>query len=742
MFKKLQRNVGEWRQIYVQVLLISVVTAAINGAALVQKNIRVEKSERNRDLSEVVNMASLLAPIVDGFDLVSVGVIGDSLTAHTYVVETTILGPGGYVMYRSEPLAQDTQATFPRFQTPITLVGDDGVEENVGSLVVRLMPERMFALYVDAIKSSLLIFLTIAVAGLLTAMVYVKRSIAKPLKQLQDAVEQTLTLGRPVESKTIASGFVGKFQSQFNRMQGQLLRSQLELRNKSADLEANSNLIREVLDSVRQAVRLYNPPGFSDFGNDEINFPFPEAPMATIEEFTAYLASCRDLADCRIEPSHMPVTASRSILFDADLRFESGRTLNVKSVNLSAGLHALLISDITAAKDLELSLQHVQKMEVVAMLTSGIAHDFNNVLSIITGNLELIEHQADNKTEVLLNAEQALNASRRAAAVVTSLLSFSKRKPKRLSSIAIADVLAEVETIARVSIGSNFKLTTHCTVDANLKLDLASLESSLINLIMNARDATTGGGAIRLTARMATSAELKSNQIKPNRPYIAVSVIDEGTGVPEELHDRITESFFTTKAHGSGLGLAMVKGFAEGVGGQLYFRANKSRGMTFSLLLPCSLAADSAVASRSSSEPLATTRKTGLTVLLVEDEVTLLTIMGKIFTVSGYDCISCTGIGEVRDYLARGGALPDIVVSDLNLEDGLGCQLAGEEFPELATLPKILLSGNMETAGAKVDISGFDEVCLKPIESSALLSIVARLTSAPSNVGSVQELEA
>lgn len=727
MLETMWRQILDWRQIYIQVLLISAVTSVISGAVFVNENIRIAQAEYDRNLVEVREVSALLAPLVDDFDLISIQAIGNILTARTYINEVAIYRKAGYVMYRSGGL-RHSDAAFDDRRIPITLTTADGTAIRVGTLFVQIRRLDDFRLYADAFEAALIFFLTIILVGAVTTFAYAQRSIARPLRQLQEAMETTLTLGQPVATETTKAGFIGKFQDQFNRMQARLLRAQVELEGKSLDLEASSNLIREVLNSIRQSVRLYAPPNVTDFGGGNFTFPFPDRPPRSVGDFCGFLAAQPGVPAFEVMPSTGGQALPGTILFDVVLRAEDGSWLNAKSVRLPTNCHALLITDITAAKELELSLQQAQKMEVVASLTSGIAHDFNNLLAIIVGNLELIRGHPKDAFEVRQNAQNALNASRRAAAIVTSLLSFSKRKPERPISVPIAKVLDEVATIAKTSIGSNFTLITHAAVDAVVVVDLTSLESSLINLIVNARDAMPDGGAIRLLARMASAEELQQKGIVPDRPYLVASVRDEGTGIPAELRDKITASFFTTKKHGTGLGLAMVASFAGQAGGRLVFDNNAGRGATVSLILPCTLNASQALRSMTEIPRRPPRSTTGARVMFIEDEPLLLKVTSRLLSQAGYHCIECAGIGDVRDYLADGGRIPDIVFTDLNLSDGSGRDILGPGFSALRPVPKVLVSGNMEISGLAVETVGFEEVCLKPVEIVVLCEIIERLT--------------
>ncbi|WP_185962294.1 hybrid sensor histidine kinase/response regulator [Palleronia caenipelagi] len=725
--RNITRHIRDWHQIYMQVLLISVVTAAITGITFFQRNVGVSEAKFDRNLSEINQVAAILAPTVDSFDLKSVRAIGQSLATSSFIHGVTIRGKVDYVMYGEELYQSDDR--FVEYVTPILLAEPDGKHRAVGTLEVRLERVQMVSLYVDAAQSAALVFVITAVIGGLTTLIYAQRAIATPLGKLQGAIEQTLTLGQPVKAEHVGIGFVGNLQRQFNRMQASLLLSQKELRTKTEDLEASSALMREVLRSVRQSVRLFGPSGHMDLGDVEIGFDLPKAPVTSVDAFKVHLDQTSEAGGYDVFPSSHMETTNKALYFDLDLCSPGCVWVNVKSISLAQGWSALLITDITSHKDMELSLQHAQKMEIVATLTSGIAHDFNNVLAIIVGNLELIERQSGNPQEVSNLARQGINAARRATAVVTSLLSFSKRKPERLCSMPVAAILEEVAVIARTALGSNFILTTHCSVAAEVTLDIASMESSIINLIVNARDAMPNGGAIGLEVRQATTEELQASGVPRNRLYVAVSIVDQGVGVASDISDQIMRTFFTTKENGTGLGLSMVKSFAVGAGGRLTYRRNDTVGMTFTMLLPCTLRRESSlvpVAGTVSALPMASS---GKAVMIVEDEDVLLVVMSKILGLSGYRCITCGSLDDVSAHFASGGTVPDMVITDLNLPDGTGRDLVGERFDELRSVPKLLLSGNMETSGQIASYDGFDDVRLKPVEAHELVRVVHELTT-------------
>lgn len=219
-----------------------------------------------------------------------------------------------------------------------------------------------------------------------------------------------------------------------------------------------------------------------------------------------------------------------------------------------------------------------QKMRAVGQLTSGIAHDFNNILTVIRGNLDLASELPDPaERETML--DEARTGCDRAAHLVRQLLAFSRKSQMMRSDIALAPFLEAFALSLRRLLPESVRVVLSGTLpDLSLRADRQLLETALLNCAINARDAMhPEGGILRLSALANSDAR-----------EVAILIEDTGPGVPPAMIDRVTEPFFTTKpvGEGSGLGLSMVKGFAEQSGGRLELRNRPSRGLQVALILP------------------------------------------------------------------------------------------------------------------------------------------------------------
>jgi signal transduction histidine kinase len=225
-------------------------------------------------------------------------------------------------------------------------------------------------------------------------------------------------------------------------------------------------------------------------------------------------------------------------------------------------------------------------MEAVGRLTGGVAHDFNNILTVVMGNLELYE-LTDDKTEKKELLTQTRQAAARAADLTSQLLAFSRQSPLSQGIHDVTEIFSQVKSLSERLLPANidfkYRVTPHA---AKIRADGTQLEVALLNLVINARDAMPNGGAIDLAAHNI----MISEQQMPNKAghYLCIELSDEGEGIPDDIIEKVVEPFFTTKpvGKGSGLGLSMVKGFAEQSGGFLKITTDPGHSTTVAICLP------------------------------------------------------------------------------------------------------------------------------------------------------------
>jgi signal transduction histidine kinase len=246
---------------------------------------------------------------------------------------------------------------------------------------------------------------------------------------------------------------------------------------------------------------------------------------------------------------------------------------------------ARLAEEAARRAEIEDQLRQSQKLEALGQLTGGIAHDFNNLLSVILGNLTLLRDRPDS-TKSRERAANALVAAERGERLVRSLLAFARRQPLTMSVFDLDYAVREIETLLAGALGSERNLVVRLSEDAwPVLADVTQTEMAIINLVVNARDATPKNGTVEIATAKAT---LRGECGGLVGDFMALSVSDNGTGMPPDVLEHVFEPFFTTKpaGKGSGLGLATIYGFARQCGGSVAIESTPGRGTRVTLYLP------------------------------------------------------------------------------------------------------------------------------------------------------------
>jgi PAS domain S-box-containing protein len=270
----------------------------------------------------------------------------------------------------------------------------------------------------------------------------------------------------------------------------------------------------------------------------------------------------------------------------------------------------------------EARLHQAQKMEAVGQLTGGVAHDFNNILQVILGNLEVVRRLAPASEPVLRGCiDAALQATQTAAQLTHRLLAFSRLQPLEPAVLDVNALIAEMAELIRHTLGETIVVDTRLADGLwPTFADRNQLESALLNLVVNARDAMPEGGRLALETGNVGIAPGDGDDVPPGE-YIVLSVADTGCGIPQALLAKVFEPFFTTKetGKGSGLGLSMVYGFVKQSGGQVRIHSVESAGTTVRMYLPRSEALPERKPAPAAAPAALPGARAGETVLVVED---------------------------------------------------------------------------------------------------------------------------
>ncbi|MGL6047243.1 MAG: ATP-binding protein, partial [Vogesella sp.] len=386
----------------------------------------------------------------------------------------------------------------------------------------------------------------------------------------------------------------------------------------------------------------------------------------------------------------------------------------------------VLSFDITEQKQTQSALVQAQKMEAVGQLSGGLAHDFNNMLTVVIGNLaELRRHEADN-TALLSYLDPALQAAERGVALVRRLLTFARQQPLLPSAVDIGALLQDMLQLIRRSLPESIALQSQLPPAPLFAMaDPHQLESAILNLVLNARDAMAEGGSLQLAASLAQLSEREAAEWQLQAgDYVCIEVADTGCGMSPELLLRVFEPFFTTKrfGSGSGLGLAMVYSFARQSGGAIHVSSTPGKGTRFTLRLPHTQHA-AQPAGRLNFSGKAGGRERPLT-LLVEDNAEVRRVVRLQLTSLGYPVLEAESGDEAALMLEN---IPDIglLLSDIVMPGTLDgralAQLARSLLPRIRV---VLMSGYDDSSQRPG--SGFAklEKPFTPAELAALLDEV------------------
>ncbi len=403
--------------------------------------------------------------------------------------------------------------------------------------------------------------------------------------------------------------------------------------------------------------------------------------------------------------------------------FRDAEGVFVRSLNV--------VADITERLRAEEALRHAQKMEAIGQLTGGVAHDFNNMLQAVSGNLELIRRRVrDERPDVARLTDNALDAAGKAAGLTSQLLSFARRQRLDARPLDPAEVVGAMRALLARTVGERIALRVEAGGDTGLCLaDRNQLESALLNLAINARDAIgQAAGAITVSIRRERVAAAPSGW-PPEGDYVRIAVRDDGPGMPEEVRRRAFEPFFTTKGpgKGTGLGLAQIHGFAHQSGGTARIESAPGKGTEVAILLP--RAGDRA---GRAPEPQASAAEPdagfGETVLVVDDDPLVRGAVSETLRDLRYRVLEAADADTALLLLER--VAVDAVLSDVMMPGSMdGVAFAHAARVRFPGIPVILATGHAGALNGKPLPPGV-ALFKKPFSRAALGSAVRRALAA------------
>lgn len=405
---------------------------------------------------------------------------------------------------------------------------------------------------------------------------------------------------------------------------------------------------------------------------------FPEARNSVFHERYAY--SLEHQVEVRFEAEYGPV----------------GKLFEVNAYPSKDGI-AVYFHDITHQRRLAEQLQQSHRMDALGQLTGGVAHDFNNLLTVILGNAEMLAEQLT-ETEQQRMSEMILGASRRAADLTQRLLAFARKQALEPREVDINGLVRDFLPLLEQTLGENVEVEIRPSAGhVNARVDPGQLEVALLNLGINARDAMQGGGRVRIeTSIIHQAAGDDENPGLAEGDYVLLSVSDTGQGISSENLKRVFEPFYTTKdvGKGTGLGLAMVYGFARQSNGHVVIDSEPGKGTTVRLYLPKSKLA------RVEDAPKAPPAKSGAMprqrILLVDDDDMVRAYAARQVESLGHDVLQAHDGSQALSILASSAGI-DLLFTDVVMRGGLsGHQLAEAARQIRPDLPVLYTSGYLE----------------------------------------------
>jgi nitrogen-specific signal transduction histidine kinase/CheY-like chemotaxis protein len=350
---------------------------------------------------------------------------------------------------------------------------------------------------------------------------------------------------------------------------------------------------------------------------------------------------------------------------------------------------------VTERVVLEEQFRHAQKMEAVGQLAGGVAHDFNNILTAVLGYADLLLGRMPKSDPSRPAVEEIRKGGERAAALTRQLLAFSRRAATQPRVVDLNASIRNLEDMARRLVSENIRFRLDLSESiGRIRIDPAQLEQVIVNLVVNARDAMPAGGVITIRTdrtRVESGAPPAAVQAPPG-DYVRLRVTDTGVGIAPTVLEHIFEPFFTTKepGRGTGLGLATVYGIVSQHGGVVHATSQVGKGAEFEILLPEVTDADQDAAPEPS--PVAFPAGTE-TVMLVEDDPSLLTLASQALTELGYRVLGAPGpVGALR-ILERERADVAMLVTDVVMPEMGGREFATQSRRIAPGLPILFVSG-------------------------------------------------
>lgn len=378
----------------------------------------------------------------------------------------------------------------------------------------------------------------------------------------------------------------------------------------------------------------------------------------------------------------------------------------------------------------EAQLREAQKMEAIGALAGGIAHDFNNLVTVIMGYSEMLLSAPFDEERWRRDLAQVREAGQRAAGLTRQLLAFSRRQVLRPTIVEVNEAILGMAGMLQQLVGEDIQVVANLdSFSRNIEIDRSQLEQIIMNLAVNARDAMEHGGRLEFQTENKHVSEASRLPVSPGH-YVVVTVSDTGCGMDPLIQSQVFEPFFTTKplGKGTGLGLSTVYGIVRQSGGTITIRSEIGKGTVFTIYLPASSKSADLPADSLKPRPTASG-----TILLVEDEPAVRTLVAQLLQVSGYAVIEATHGFEALQKMQTLLDPPDLILTDVVMPQMSGIDLVHQVRQRHANMKVLYMSGYSDHHALKHNVLTGTAFLQKPFTPVGLTDAVRQAIQGETN---------
>jgi signal transduction histidine kinase/CheY-like chemotaxis protein len=550
------------------------------------------------------------------------------------------------------------------------------------------------------------------VAASIAAAWLLQRRITRPILQLAniarritrgEAITLRATTGQPGELGVLAAGFNAMLENLAIREQ---------------EVIASRDTLRAVIDASPVAIIACDADGVVTLWNEQASAIFGTSEQEAVGRPITGVAPDPALAGIW---SRCTTESLAAVEVDVP-----GRALAVSTAPLTGGA-IVMVTDISerrraaeARAEHAAQLQRAQKMDVVGRLAGGVAHDFNNLLTVVIASSQMLRSRTKGMSDLADYIDNIQIAANRGAALSRRLLGFSRFQAIDEKDVDLHAVLVDLEKMMRSVIGEHMVVELDLDPRPSLAhLDQGQLEQVLLNIVLNARDAMPGGGALTIRSRVVDSDDAAAPRKSPSDGWVTIAVSDTGVGIPSDIIGRVFEPFFTTKQSGTGLGLATAQQIAHNLHGEITVASELGAGSTFTVWLPLV----GAVASRVSADAIQTIHAGSDSVLVVEDEPALRNVVQLLLAEVGYEVLVASTPAEALEVVATGVHI-DLLLTDVVMPGMSGPKLAGAIARSRPDILVLYMSGYVGNALSEHGLDERAPLLHKPFTPEGLLQMV------------------